>query len=119
MTGLLQPGAIARREWLRIVLGASVAAGGWKAARAEEPAVVVNIDNFTFSPAAVTVKPGTVVTWTNRDDIPHVVVMQALKLRSKVLDTAESFTHRFERPGSFDYFCALHPYMKGKVIVVA
>lgn len=122
MTEFVQPGGFSRRGWLRAIACGMVAgvlpAGAWKAARAEDPATVVNIDNFIFTPAAVTVKSGATVTWTNRDDIPHVVLMKALKLRSKVMDTGESFSHRFDQAGNFDYFCALHPHMKGKVIVV-
>ncbi len=121
MTDIVQPGAMARRVLLRAVAagaGAAVsAAGGWRPACAEDPKMAVNIDNFAFTPPSVMVKPGTIVTWTNRDDIPHVVLMQSLKLRSKVMDTNDSFSYRFEKPGSFDYFCALHPHMKGQVIV--
>ncbi len=48
---------------------------------------------------------------------PHVVVLPALKLRSPAMDTDQAFSHRFDAAGDFDYFCALHPYMKGRVIV--
>ena len=131
MTEFVQPGLLARRGWLRaagrlLALGGLMAGVGMEAvpriahaqpAQPEHAVTEVNIDNFTFAPATVRVKTGTTVTWTNRDDIPHVVLMQGLKLRSKVMDTSETFSHRFEKVGSFDYFCALHPHMKGKVVV--
>jgi len=79
----------------------------------------VNIDNFVFGPAAVTVTVGTTVTWVNRDDIPHTVVADDKSFKSKVLDTDEKFSFTFTKPGEFGYFCSLHPHMTGKVIVKA
>ena len=79
----------------------------------------VKIDNFSFGPAALTVKVGTTVTWTNRDDIPHTVVStddpQAFK--SKVLDTDEKFSFTFSKAGTYRYFCSIHPKMTGKIVV--
>lgn len=87
-------------------------------ALAEGNAVEVKIDNFTFTPGDLTIKRGTTVTFLNEDDIPHNVVHADRKLfRSPVLDTEEKFTFTFDTVGTFDYFCALHPQMKGKVIV--
>lgn len=78
----------------------------------------VKIDNFTFGPAALTVKVGTTVTWTNNDDIPHTVVSDDhTTFKSKALDTDESFSFIFAKPGVYPYFCSLHPHMTGKVIV--
>ena len=80
----------------------------------------VNIDNFVFGPAAITVAVGTTVTWVNRDDIPHAVVANDKQtFKSKVLDTGERFSFTFTKPGEFGYFCSLHPHMTGKVIVKA
>ena len=89
---------------------------------AERPAaageeVTVTIDNFTFTPAEVTVTPGTTVTWVNNDDIPHTVVDKKQAFRSKVLDTEGKFSFTFMTPGDFTYFCSLHPHMTGKVMV--
>lgn len=84
-------------------------------AAAEE--ITVSIDNFTFSPAEVTVTPGTTVTWINNDDIPHTVVDKKLTFRSKALDTEGKFSFTFTNAGDFNYFCSLHPHMIGKVIV--
>jgi plastocyanin len=77
----------------------------------------VTIDNFTFSPATLTVKPGTKVTFVNHDDIPHTVVGVTGGFRSKALDTDDSYAFTFETAGDFAYFCGLHPHMTGKVVV--
>lgn len=78
----------------------------------------VKIDNFTFGPAALTVKVGTTVTWTNNDDIPHTVVSSDhTTFKSKVLDTDQSFSFTFTKAGEYSYFCSLHPHMTGKVVV--
>ena len=84
------------------------------AARAEDTAV--HIDNFTFEPKELTVKVGTTVTWTNRDDIPHTVVC-AGKFRSKTMDTDGTFSFTFAAAGEYKYFCSLHPHMTGAVKV--
>jgi plastocyanin len=77
----------------------------------------VKIDNFSFSPATITVAAGTTVTWTNRDDIPHTVVSDDKVFKSKVLDTDEKFSYAFTKPGTYPYFCSIHPKMTGKVVV--
>ena len=77
----------------------------------------VKIDNFTFGPAELTVMVGTTITWTNRDDIPHTVVSTDKVFKSKVLDTDEKFSFTFSTPGTFPYFCSIHPKMTGKVVV--
>lgn len=77
----------------------------------------VKIDNFTFGPTALTVSVGTTVTWVNQDDIPHTVVANDKSFKSKVLDTDQSFSFTFTKPGEFGYFCSLHPHMMGKVVV--
>src|ERR1700747_1037170 len=76
----------------------------------------VMIDNFTFEPAQLTVKVGTTVTWTNRDDIPHTVV-SAGKVRSKTMGTDCTFSVTFTSAGEYKYFCSLHPHMTGTVKV--
>ena len=79
----------------------------------------VKIDNFTFGPAALTVPEGTTVTWINKDDIPHTVVStdDSKTFKSKVLDTDDKFSFTFSKPGTYPYFCSIHPKMTGKVIV--
>jgi plastocyanin len=79
--------------------------------------VAVKIDNFTFAPGSVSVPVGTTVQWTNHDDIPHTVVSDDKTFKSKVLDTDEEFTYTFTKPGTYSYFCSVHPKMTGKVVV--
>jgi plastocyanin len=79
----------------------------------------VKIDNFSFGPVTLMVPAGTAVTWTNRDDIPHTIVStdDPRAFKSKVLDTDEKFSFTFSKPGTYPYFCSIHPKMTGKVIV--
>ena len=77
----------------------------------------VKIDNFSFGPQTLTVAPGTTVTWTNRDDIPHTVVNTEGAFKSKAVDTEERFSYKFDKPGTYSYFCSIHPKMTGKVVV--
>jgi plastocyanin len=93
---------------------AAVLASQISAARCES--VQVTIDNFTFAPAALSVKVGTTVTWKNQDDIPHTVV-SAGKFKSKALDTDDSFSFTFTSTGDYTYFCSLHPHMTGTIKV--
>jgi plastocyanin len=80
--------------------------------------VEVRIENFTFDPRVVTVKAGTEVIWENYDDIPHSIVATAAGIRSKALDTDETYAFTFAAPGTFDYVCGLHPQMKGTIEVL-
>ena len=93
----------------------------WSTSLAAAPpqTMEVKIDNFSFGPADLTVSAGTTVTWTNRDDIPHTVVStdEPKAFKSKVLDTDEKFSFTFTKPGTYAYFCSIHPKMTGKVIV--
>ena len=82
-----------------------------------ERATVVKIDNFSLAPATLEIKTGTKVTWTNADDIPHTVVSNDKIFKSKVLDTDEKFSFTFDKPGTYPYFCSLHPKMTAKVVV--
>jgi plastocyanin len=77
----------------------------------------VKIDNFSFGPGTLTVPVGTTVTWTNRDDIPHTAVSMEGAFKSKVMDTDEKFSYTFTKPGTYPYFCSIHPKMTGKVVV--
>jgi len=79
----------------------------------------VKIDNFTFDPPRLTVKAGTTVTWYNEDDIPHTVAATGRQFRSKALDTDDKFSFTFTTPGSYEYFCSLHPHMTGVIVVEA
>jgi amicyanin len=78
---------------------------------------MVNIDNFSFSPKSLTVKAGATVTWMNHDDIPHNVVSTEKKFSSPVLDTDQNFSFSFQEPGSYPYYCKIHPTMTGTIVV--
>ena len=77
----------------------------------------VKIDNFTFAPAALTIHAGDTVRWTNHDDLPHNVVSEDKSFKSKTLDTDENFSYTFSKPGTYTYYCSIHPRMTGKVVV--
>ena len=80
----------------------------------------VGIDNFNFTPPVLTVKSGVKVTWINNDDVPHLIVnVQGAFKPSTVLDTDQRFSVTLNKPGTYDYFCSLHPKMQGKIIVSA
>lgn len=88
-----------------------------KSAATGPSTVDVKIDNFSFTPPTLTVKAGTQIVWTNGDDIPHTVVSDDHSIKSKMLDTDEKFTFTASKPGTYTYFCSLHPKMTGKLIV--
>ena len=89
------------------------------AAPADGKTVEVAISNFTFTPNELTIAPGTTVKWVNHDDIPHLVAEKALAFKSQALDTNDSFSFTFTKPGDVEYFCVLHPHMIGKITVKA
>lgn len=78
----------------------------------------VAIDEFTFKPRQTIVSVGSPITWENHDDVPHTIVATDGAFRSGALDTGDQFSFRFDRVGTFDYFCSLHPQMKGEIVVV-
>src|SRR5215475_5891689 len=115
------------QKWVGIALGsalaivAGTAAGSQNKETSPKPAdgpVQVKIDNFTFAPTPLTVAAGTTVQWVNRDDIPHTVVSDdKTTFKSKALDTDENYSYTFTKPGTYTYFCSIHPKMTGKVVV--
>jgi len=86
------------------------------AMRAEDATAKID-NNFTFVPARLTVKAGTTVTWRNEDDIPHTITSAARLFKSKALDTDDSFSFTFTDPGTYEYFCSLHPRMTATIVV--
>jgi plastocyanin len=87
---------------------------------AQKPASAVSIANFTFNPQTIRVKTGATVTWTNNDDIPHGIAWSNGGFaRSKALDTGESASFTFTTPGTYQFFCYIHPHMVGTVVVEA
>jgi plastocyanin len=77
----------------------------------------VGIDNFNFIPADLTVPAGTSVVWTNHDDVQHTVTASDNSFSSPAIDTEGQFSQTFSTPGTYAYFCAIHPFMTAKVIV--
>ena len=75
------------------------------------------IQNFAFEPSTLTVKVGTKVTWVNRDDEPHTATATDKRFNSKTLENGDRFSTEFTQPGTYKYYCALHPKMTGQVIV--
>jgi plastocyanin len=63
------------------------------------------------------VKAGTKVTWTNRDDEPHTIASDNGSFRSSAIDTDESFSYKFDKPGTYHYTCSIHPRMVGTIVV--
>ena len=109
---------ISRTAWMAFpVLAALLLPLATPRAMAAASDVTVKIDNFTFSPADLTITPGTTVTWINNDDIPHTIVETEKTFRSKALDTDDKYSFTFTTSGEFSYFCSLHPHMTGKITV--
>jgi plastocyanin len=96
---------------------AAVGAARKATAGPDSGSIDVKIDNFTFTPQTITVPAGTAVRWTNRDDIPHTSVSEDKTFKSKVLDTDDQFAYTFSKPGTYKYFCSIHPKMTGTVVV--
>jgi amicyanin len=115
-----------KKTMLKVVVCAVlVAMAGWVAGKrthlfaagsANGP-VEVKIDNYSFAPAEITVAVGTTVTWVNHDDVPHTVRSMDGAIKSKALDTDDKFSMTFDKPGTYEYFCSIHPKMTAKVVV--
>ena len=86
-------------------------------AQAADADAEVQIDQFAFAPQRVTVKAGTTVTWINDDDIPHTIASSSKSFKSNALDTKDKFSFTFTTPGTYEYFCSLHPHMTGTIVV--
>ncbi|MCL4418094.1 MAG: cupredoxin family copper-binding protein [Actinobacteria bacterium] len=77
----------------------------------------VDIKNMSFSPTSVMVKVGTMVTWTNNDSVTHTVTSNTKEFDSKALQPGESFSFTFKKAGTFPYYCSIHTFMNGTIIV--
>ena len=100
-------------------VGADGAASQPATTEAGTAANTVVIDNFTFSPATLTVAVGTTVTWVNRDDVPHTATssVKPRVFNSGALDTDQKYSFTFKTAGTYDYFCEVHPHMTAKIVV--
>jgi len=104
------------RRFLTVTLVAALAlAGAAGAATPRGPGV--SIEAFKFVPAQLTVPVGATVTWTNGDEETHTVTAIDRAYTSSGLDRKETYSHRFTAPGTYAYFCALHPHMTATVVV--
>ena len=78
----------------------------------------IEIKDFAFNPKTLTVKSGEKITWINHDDEPHTVVSVEKQFKkSTALDTDQEFTITVGAPGTYDYFCSVHPKMTGTIVV--
>ena len=77
----------------------------------------VEIKDFAFSPTTITVPVGAKITWVNKDEEPHTVVSTSDAFKSRALDTDEQFSFTFAKPGTYKYFCSVHPKMVATVVV--
>jgi plastocyanin len=94
----------------------AAATGGPARAQAAE-STRITMKDFMFSPVPLTVRAGATVTWTNLDDEPHTAVSDTGEFRSGAMDTNESFSFKFEKPGTYHFTCSIHPRMVGTIIV--
>lgn len=86
-------------------------------ASAATGAIKIDVRNFMFGPQTLNVKAGSTVVWTNLDQEPHTVVSDSGLFRSGAIDTSETFSFKFDRPGTYHYFCTIHPRMLGTIVV--
>jgi plastocyanin len=101
------------------LLGCVGGAGAQQQVAATGPAQI-SIDNFNFSPSTLTIAAGTKVTWVNNDEEPHTVVnvdQPTRVFRSGGLDSGDTYSFVFDKPGTYDYICSIHPHMSGKIVV--
>jgi plastocyanin len=85
---------------------------------AETPdATKVVVKDFKFMPTPLTVKAGSTVTWTNQDDDVHTVVSDTGAFKSGAMDTNDSYSFKFDEPGTYHFTCSLHPRMVGTIVV--
>lgn len=78
----------------------------------------IEIRNFMFMPKTLAVPVGARVTWINRDEEPHIVVSANGQFApSKALDGNDRYTITFSKPGTYVYYCTVHPFMTGTVVV--
>ena len=77
----------------------------------------VKIQNYSFSPSAITISAGTTVTWTNYDNVAHTVTSDEGLFDSGLINQNGTFTYTFDSIGTFDYHCTPHPSMIASVVV--
>lgn len=109
-------GQIARGQGMQGPTHNMASPGGAQSKMNPQPSRVT-IKDFLFGPATVTVPTGTKVTWVNKDEEPHKVVSVDEIFKSTAIDTDGEFSFVFNKPGTYKYFCSVHPRMVGTVVV--
>jgi len=77
----------------------------------------VLIENLAFKPSSLTIENGTTVTWINNDGVDHTVVEGNELFSSGTLTNGQNFSYTFTTTGTYNYFCSIHPDMRGNIIV--
>ena len=110
---------IYKRAFSAAMLWSVVAFGphAMAAETAAASATSVEVKDFMFMPTTLTVGVGSKVTWVNKDDEPHTVVSDTGAFRSGAIDTDQSFSYKFDKPGTYHFTCSIHPRMVGTVVV--
>ena len=103
--------------WPVVIALGIVLAGLTAAHAAERSSAAISVQEFKFAPAVLNVRVGTTVTWTNHDEETHTVTAAGGTFASAGLESGESFAQTFATPGTYTYFCSLHPYMRATVVV--
>lgn len=118
--------SIARNKTVRILFAiSSLFLSNFSLGQAEKEASAdgikknqIVIKDFHFTPETLTVKSGEKITWINRDEEPHTVVSVEKQFKkSSALDTDQEFTITAAAPGTYTYFCSVHPKMTGTIVV--
>jgi plastocyanin len=112
---------VANRSSATIATGNAAHEGGGQraAVQSQENGAKISIVNFAFAPAEITIDQGESVTWVNDDGAPHGLKFHDGAKGTDLLLPGANFTRRFDRPATYDYDCAVHPYMTGRVVVRA
>jgi plastocyanin len=87
------------------------------AAPAAAAGTEVLIKDFMFEPMSLKIKAGDRIKWTNKDEEPHTVVSDTGAFRSSALDSDETFSFQFDKPGTYHFTCSIHPRMVGTIVV--
>ena len=80
-------------------------------------ALEVAIEDFLYSPADLTINAGTTITWTNNDGAVHDATERDRSWNTALLSQGEAGEITFDEPGTFEYFCSIHPWMEGSITV--
>jgi plastocyanin len=107
---------LVHRRYIAAISAIFLFAASPSAPHAQQAGSIV-IKDFDFTPMSITIKAGTAVTWKNLDGEPHTVTSVDGLFRSGALDTGDTFTFKFLKPGVYKYACSIHPRMLATVVV--